>query len=280
MGKRIAALTDEQVDKLINDFYSYFQNGYEFEDFLKVYLEKLGLDEVLVTQRSRDGGIDLKAIRNGVGGFSEVDTVEYYVQAKRNKPNTTVSVTKVRELKGTIPFGHKGIFITTAKFSSDAKGEAENDPSKPVILIDGKTLIESCIDYELGFVFMPVFSKSAMDSLRDLTENIPTESSVDVADEREILTIDKFISANDIRARILRIPKAIVDLLSPEEKKVKVSFNGLPIRELTIAKNRNYLAGVTEIYRESKLIAEDGSYKPCKTVWKYSEEKIDIILKE
>lgn len=280
MGKRIAALTDEQVDKLINDFYSYFQNGYEFEDFLKVYLEKLGLDEVLVTQRSRDGGIDLKAIRNGVGGFSEVDTVEYYVQAKRNKPNTTVSVTKVRELKGTIPFGHKGIFITTAKFSSDAKIEAENDPSKPVILIDGKALIESCIDYELGFVFMPVFSKSAMDSLRDLTESIPTESSGDVADEREILTIDKFISTNDIRARILRIPKAIVDLLSPEEKKVKVSFNGLPVRELTIAKSRNYLAGVTEIYRESKLIAEDGSYKPCKTVWKYSEEKIDIILKE
>ena len=255
MGNRIAALTDEQV-------------------------EKLGLDEVLVTQRSRDGGIDLKAIRNGVGGFSEVDTVEYYVQAKRNKPSTTVSVTKVRELKGTIPFGHKGIFITTAKFSSDAKIEAENDPSKPVILIDGKALIESCIDYELGFVFMPVFSKSAMDSIRDLSENITISNSGGAIEEREVLIIDKFISANDIRARILRIPKAIIDRLSPEVNKVKVNFNGLPVRELTIAKSRNYLAGVTELYRESRLIAEDGSYKPCKTVWKYSEEKIDIVLKE
>lgn len=36
---------------------------------MKVYLEKIGLDEVVVTQRSSDGGIDLEAVRYGVGGL-------------------------------------------------------------------------------------------------------------------------------------------------------------------------------------------------------------------
>lgn len=51
-------------------------------------------------------------------------------------------------------------------------------------------------------------------------------------------------------------------------------------KELTIAKNRGYLAGVTDLYKESGLIAEDGSYNPCKAIWKFSEDKIDIIIKE
>lgn len=92
---------------------------------------------MLVTQRSSDGGIDLEAIRYGVGGLAGADSVEYYVQAKRNKPGTTIPIEKVRALRG-----------------------------------------------------------------------------------------------------------------------------------------------VTELYKGSGLIAEDGSYNPCKAIWKYSEEKIEIVIKE
>ena len=60
----------------------------------------------------------------------------------------------------------------------------------------------------------------------------------------------------------------------------KVLFNGMASKELTIAKNRGYLAGVTDLYKESGLIAEDGSYNPCKAIWKFSEDKINIIIKE
>ena len=70
--------------------------GIAFEEFLKVYLEKIGLDEVVVTQRSSDGGIDLEAVRYGVGGFAGADAVDYFVQAKRNKPGTTIPIEKVR----------------------------------------------------------------------------------------------------------------------------------------------------------------------------------------
>ena len=44
-----------------------------------MYLEKIGLDEIVVTQRSSDGGIDLEAVRYGVGGFAGADAVDYFV---------------------------------------------------------------------------------------------------------------------------------------------------------------------------------------------------------
>lgn len=62
--------------------------------------------------------------------------------------------------------------------------------------------------------------------------------------------------------------------------KVNVVFNGLASKKLTVAKNRGYLAGVTDLYKESGLIAEDGSYNPCKAIWKLSDDKIEIIIKE
>ena len=179
-------ISNEQYKKLINEFYSYFETGYAFEEFLKVYLEKIGLDEVSVTQRSRDGGIDLKARRNGVGGLSGADEVDYCVQAKRNAPNSTISVSKIRELKGIIQSGQKGLFITTAKFSNDAVKEATTDLSRPVILVDGKALVDSCIEHELGFVFIPVFSKAAMDKLSEKQYRILWRHAVDGLTYEEI----------------------------------------------------------------------------------------------
>lgn len=73
----------EKLKELVEQFYSYFDDGYAFEEFLKAYLEKIGLDEVTVTQRSSDGGIDLQAVRYGVGSMDGLDSVDYYVQAKR-----------------------------------------------------------------------------------------------------------------------------------------------------------------------------------------------------
>ena len=109
---------------------------------------------------------------------------------------------------------------------------------------------------------------------------IKEDGTIDETNEGVKLVVDKQISANDIRARILRLPKAITNLLPDDAHKVKVIFNGLSPKELTVAKNRGYLAGVTDLYKESGLIAEDGSYNPCKAIWKFSEDKIDIIIKE
>ncbi len=273
-------ISDERINEFLEQFYRYFESGYAFEEFLKVYLEKIGLDEVVVTQRSSDGGIDLEAIRYGVGGLAGADAVDYYVQAKRNKPGTTIPIEKVRALRGVMPSGSKGIFITTAGYTKKTQKFIEADQSRPIILIDGKSLVESCIDNEIGFVFTPVFSKNAMDALKDSSDALHQENNNSEVDESIKLIVDKQISANDIRARILRLPKAIINLLPKNAKKVKVVFNGLASKDLTIAKNKVYLSGVTDLYKDSGLIAEDGSYNPCKAIWKYSEDKIEIVIKE
>ena len=273
-------ISEEKINEFLKKFYEYFESGYAFEEFLKVYLEKIGLDEVVVTQRSSDGGIDLEAIRYGVGGLAGADSVEYYVQAKRNKPGTTIPIEKVRALRGVMPSGSKGIFVTTAGYSKKTQEFVDADPSRPIILINGKALVESCIDNEIGFVFTPVFSKNAMDALKDSADDLPQENSNSDSGENVKLIVDKQISANDIRARILRIPKAVINLLPEDAQKVKVAFNGLSAKDLTIAKNRAYLAGVTDLYKGSGLIADDGSYNLCKAIWKYYDNKIEIVIKE
>lgn len=53
----LVKLNNQEVNYLLEKFYRYFENGYKFEEFLKIYLEKVGLDEIEVTQKSRDGGI-------------------------------------------------------------------------------------------------------------------------------------------------------------------------------------------------------------------------------
>lgn len=146
-------ISDEKISEFLEQFYGCFESGYAFEEFLKVYLEKIGLDEVVVTQRSSDGGIDLEAVRYGVGGFAGADAVDYFVQAKRNKPGTTIPIEKVRALRGVMPSGSKGIFITTANYSKTTEEFVDADSSRPIILIDGKSLVESCIDNEIGFIF-------------------------------------------------------------------------------------------------------------------------------
>lgn len=90
-------ISNEEIKGLQKSFYEYFETGYAFEDFLKEYLLKMGLDEVEVTQRSRDGGIDLTAIRKGVGDFSEIDITHYYIQAKRYALKNKIAVKSVRE---------------------------------------------------------------------------------------------------------------------------------------------------------------------------------------
>ncbi len=271
-------ISNEQYKKLINEFYSYFETGYAFEEFLKVYLEKIGLDEVSVTQRSRDGGIDLKARRNGVGGLSGADEVDYCVQAKRNAPNSTISVSKIRELKGIIQSGQKGLFITTAKFSNDAVKEATNDLSRPVILVDGKALVDSCIEHELGFVFIPVFSKAAMDKLSEKdSENGKNDISYTTELTAEIV-VEKRITTNDIRARIMPIPKVILEKLPSDADKYKVIINKELEKELTINRGRNYFAGVTEIFRKYDMIDEDGTFNSKKSTWYWNEGTLNIII--
>ena len=272
-----SSLSESEIKELQQKFYEYFETGYAFEEFLKEYLIKMGLDEVELTQRSRDGGIDLKAIRKGIGDFSEIDTTHYYIQAKRYVAKNKISVKSIRELKGTIPFGYKGIFITTSDFTDDAIKEASNDPSKPVVLINGKSLITSCIDKQIGFIFKPIFSSKQMDTFIKKNKS-EIQSKTDIENKSNDDYIEKTITANDIRARIVSVPSTIMKQFSPSLKSVSVIVNDKDNYSFNINRGRNYFGGVTVFLRDYNMISDDGVITPKPSKWKYDADKLVVKL--
>ena len=271
----IIELTDVELKESVEKLYNSFDNGYEFEEFLKFFLEKIGLEEVAVTQRSRDGGIDLTCVKSGINGLSNLDEVKYYIQAKCYKPSSTIYIKDLRELRGVMPLNYKGIFITTAKFPLGAKEFAEEDKSRQIILIDGKSLIQQCISIGLGFNLKPVFDTKTLESLtlhKEIKEEVKKESvSYD-------LVIRKQISLNDIRARILRMPSEIEKEIPKDITKLKLSINDKDY-ELNMNAERTYLGGVTKLYKEEGLILENNLYKPKMAIWNYSKDKICVEIK-
>lgn len=279
--KHNISLSDDEYKSVIEQFYSYFEDGYKFEEFLKTYLEKIGLDEVVVTQRSRDGGIDLTAVRNGIGDLNGQDYIKYCVQAKRYKPSSNISIDTVKAFAyNTSKHNSTGIFITTAKFSKPTREEFENLRNPPIILIDGKTLVDSCIDNELGFVYKPIFNSQSMDKLMPSKNKDISQQQISTQTEanENIIEVEKKITANDIRARILSIPKIILDNIPTQKTNIEVCFNSEFNTELSINKGRNYLAGITEVYRKYGLLAKDNSITPANSLWKLEDGKLNISI--
>ncbi len=273
----IIELNEIELKESVEKLYNSFDNGYEFEEFLKYFLERLGLEEVTVTQKSKDGGIDLTCVKAGINGLSNLDEVKYYVQAKCYKPSKTISIKDLRELRGVMPLNYKGIFITTAKFPKGAKEFAEEDKSRQIILIDGKSLIQQCISIGLGFNLKPIFDSKSLENLT--LNNKSTNSCIQISNnETNKLVVSKKISLNDIRARILRIPTEIEKDLSKSIKQLTLKINNKEYT-LNINADRTYLGGVTQLYKNEGLIINNNIYIPKIAVWNYSKDNIEIEIK-
>ena len=274
----IIELNDTELNQSVESLYGSFNNGYEFEEFLKLFLEKIGLEEVFVTQKSRDGGIDLTCSKNGIDGLSNLDEIKYYVQAKCYKPNTTVSIKDLRELRGIMPLNYKGIFITTGKFPKDAKDFAEKDSSRQIILIDGKSLIQQCISLGLGFNLKPVFDEKTLEKVT-LKQKDTIYKNTEIDEEKFEIVVSRKISQNDIRARILRVPTEIVKTISNEQKTLTITFSNNKTLTLSINADRTYVGGVTQLYKDLDLITKDNLFVSKTSIWYYSKDKIFVEIK-
>lgn len=274
----IIELSEEELKKSLEQLYNSFDNGYEFEEFLKYFLERLGLEEVFVTKRSRDGGIDLTCTKAGINGLTDLDEIKYYVQAKCYKPSSVISIKDLRELRGIMPLNYKGIFITTGRFPKDAIEFAEQDPARQIILIDGKNLIQQCISVGLGFNLKPVFDPKTLEkeTLKTTDPNLVLSKN---EDEKYDIVISRKISVNDIRARILRIPTEILKLIPASKKTLTITINNEKTLSLSINSDRTYLGGVTQLYRELGLITEDNLHIAKSSTWHYSNDKILVEIK-
>lgn len=118
---------------------------YGFELICGRLLREHGFEDVEVTQRSRDGGID----GYGLLRLSPFVSLRVAFQAKRYKDVVTRSA--VGEFRNALlGRAEKGVFITTGRFTNDAESEATRDGVVPIELIDGQQLVELFQDAGIG----------------------------------------------------------------------------------------------------------------------------------
>jgi restriction system protein len=124
-----------------------------FERFCQELLRESDFQEVTVTGRSGDGGID------GLGVLQVNRLVSFKVVFQCKRYKGTVSPSQVRDFRGAMMGrADKGIILTTGTFSADAKKEALRDGAPPVELVDGEKLVRMMEELELGLKPVQSFS--------------------------------------------------------------------------------------------------------------------------
>lgn len=92
--------------------------------------------------------------------------------------------------------------------------------------------------------------------------------------------IEKTITANDIRARIVSIPSSIIKQFTDDMSHVNVIVNKNSNYNFKINRGRNYFTGVTEFLREYNFISDDGVITSKQTNWYYNSDAktVNIII--
>jgi len=116
-----------------------------FERLCQRMLRESGFQQVNVTGRTGDGGID----GNGLLQVNPFVSFQVLFQCKRY--SGSVAVSQVRDFRGAMMGrADKGIIMTTGTFTKDAKNEAVRDGVPPIELVNGEKLIDMLEQLELG----------------------------------------------------------------------------------------------------------------------------------
>jgi restriction system protein len=116
-----------------------------FERLCQRLLRENGFQQVTVTGRSGDGGID------GIGILQINKFVSFPVLFQCKRYQGVVTPSQVRDFRGAMEGrADKGIIITTGLFTAEAKREARRDGAKPIELENGDDLVELFKSLELG----------------------------------------------------------------------------------------------------------------------------------
>ena len=160
MNEAFASINDDLVEDLLSKLHNI--DPQRFEQIVIDLLVKMGYggnfeDAAQVTKYRKDDGID------GVIKEDKLGLDKIYVQAKRwagsvGKPQIHGFIGALSEQGA-----NKGVFITTSKFSSEARAFKPKSDVK-VILIDGEELCHYMIEYGVGVSIKQVYEVKRIDS--------------------------------------------------------------------------------------------------------------------
>lgn len=123
-----------------------------FELVCQRLLTESGFENVVVTGRSHDGGID----GYGLLRLNPFVSIKVVFQCKRYKGS--VSRSEIGDFRNAmLGRAEKGIFITTGTFSNEASKEASRDGAPPIELVDGDRLVELFENAKLGVIPKTIF---------------------------------------------------------------------------------------------------------------------------
>lgn len=123
-----------------------------FERLCKRLLHEYGLEKVVVTGKSHDGGID----GTGILRLNAFVTMRVLFQCKKVRKG--VSRAQVGDFRNAVMGrADKGILLTTGWFTSEAEKEANREGVIPIELVDGERLVELFEAKQLGLRRKEVF---------------------------------------------------------------------------------------------------------------------------
>ncbi len=153
-----ADLADDLLEQVMNSSPAFF------EKLVVELLVAMGYggtqqDAARAVGKSGDDGID------GIIDEDRLGLATIYIQAKRWQRDAKIGSRVIREFAGALQGfrANKGVFITTADFTKDAKDFVKNIPSK-VVLINGQRLANLMIDFGIGVTTRTRYEIKEMDS--------------------------------------------------------------------------------------------------------------------
>jgi restriction system protein len=123
-----------------------------FEKLCQRFLREAGFQQVEITGRSGDGGIDGR----GLLQINPLMSIHVLFQCKRYKGS--VGSEAIRNFRGAMTGRtDKGIFITTGTFTAEAQREALRDGAPPIELVDADKLVSMFEKLQLGLTPRTVY---------------------------------------------------------------------------------------------------------------------------
>lgn len=161
--KAISKLNSSLADELMTEITRI--SPYDFERLVVQLLIKMGygssnFNDNAVTKMSGDEGIDGIVTADRFG----FDTV--YVQAKQWNKDKAVGRPEIQKFLGALAGqgAAKGLFITTANFTKEAKDFASKNLQSKIVLVNGEELCNLMIEYDLGVSTIEIYKIKRIDT--------------------------------------------------------------------------------------------------------------------